>query len=459
MPDPITVRLLELYRIGLGPSSSHTVGPMRAAGFFREACIRRGLVPDRLGVDLKGSLSATGRGHATDKAILAGLHGWEPESCDIDAVQALPQTLAADPRIPWAEGMTRAHPDDVRFLRFSEYKDDVLPHPNTMVFRALAGREVVFEQTWCSVGGGFVVLAGAEIPRDRSGPPAAQPHPFHDCASLAAAARSIGGTFGDVVLANEEAWDSRPGETTAGLDRVWDAFRACITRGLQQEGELPGGLGVRRRAAEMLRRVEDSRVEGVYEPVARAQAYALAINEENAAGGRVVTAPTNGAAGILPAVLVEEAERLELDREAIHNALATAGAVGILVKTHASISGAEVGCQGEVGTATAMAAAALCQILGGDVIQVENAAEIAIEHNLGLTCDPINGLVQAPCIERNAMGVAKAWSAAYLSLHSVVSPVVSLDRVIQVMKRTGDDMRSEYKETGEGGLAVSLPEC
>ncbi len=187
---------------------------MRAAGFFREACIRRGLVPDRLGVDLKGSLSATGRGHATDKAILAGLHGWEPESCDIDAVRALPQPLTADPRIPWAEGTTRAHSDDVRFLRFSEYKDDVLPHPNTMVFRALAGREVVFEQTWCSVGGGFVVLAGAEIQRDRSGPPAAQPHPFHDCASLAAAARSIGGTFGDVVLANEEAWDSWLGETT-----------------------------------------------------------------------------------------------------------------------------------------------------------------------------------------------------------------------------------------------------
>lgn len=459
MPDPITVRLLDVYRIGLGPSSSHTVGPMRAARFFREACLERGIRPDRIEVDLKGSLSATGRGHASDQAILAGLHGWQPQDCDIDAVHALPATLAADPRIPWGEATTRVHPDDVRFLSFREYKGETLPHPNTMVFRARAGGDVVFEQTWCSVGGGFVSLAGADIVQDRAEPAAAPRYPFHDCSSLVQTAESMGGTLGDVVLANEAAWETRPGETADGLDRVWDAFGACIARGLRSTGELPGGLGVKRRAAEMLRRVEDAQIEGVYAPVARAQAYAFAVNEENAGGGRVVTAPTNGAAGILPGVLLEAAERLELDRSTIHNALATAGAVGILVKTHASISGAEVGCQGEVGTATAMAAAALCQILGGDVTQVENAAEIAIEHNLGLTCDPIGGLVQAPCIERNAMGVAKAWSAAHLSLHSVVSPVVSLDRVIQVMKRTGDDMRREYKETSEGGLAVSLPEC
>jgi L-serine dehydratase len=240
---------------------------------------------------------------------------------------------------------------------------------------------------------------------------------------------------------------------------VWAAFKACISRGLSHKGDLPGGLGVKRRAGELLSRIESGRVEPAYAHIARAQAYAFAINEENAAGGRVVTAPTNGAAGIVPAVLVEFAERTLLVPEQVRNALATAAAVGMLVKTHASISGAEVGCQGEVGTATAMAAAALCQLLGGSVVQVENAAEIAIEHNLGLTCDPIKGLVQAPCIERNAMGVAKAWSAAQLSLHSVVSNVVSLDRVIQVMKRTGDDMRREYKETSEGGLAVSLPEC
>jgi L-serine dehydratase len=328
-----------------------------------------------------------------------------------------------------------------------------------MVLRAYGGDRVLLEQTWCSVGGGFVRRA-ADVGNDFSAPPPAPPiHPFWDATSLVARAPELGGTMGDVVLANEAGWETRPGEVGEGLDRVWDAFRKCIGRGLERRGELPGGLGVKRRAADMLARVEAKAVEQAYRHIARAQAYAFAVNEENAAGGRVVTAPTNGAAGIVPAVLVEVSERLALSRDRIRNALATAGAIGMLVKTHASISGAEVGCQGEVGTATAMAAAALCQILGGDVKQAEVAAEIAIEHNLGLTCDPIKGLVQAPCIERNAMGVAKAWSAAQLSLHSVVSNVVSLDRVIKVMKRTGDDMRREYKETSEGGLAVSLPEC
>jgi L-serine dehydratase len=273
------------------------------------------------------------------------------------------------------------------------------------------------------------------------------------------AATSAGLSIGQVVLANEAAWEARPGEVAEGLERVWAAFQACIRRGLAHEGELPGGLGMRRRAKDLMQRVEDGRVEPAYSHVARAQAYAFAVNEENAAGGRVVTAPTNGAAGIVPGVLVETAERLGLSRGRIHRALATAGAIGMIIKTHASLSGAEVGCQGEVGSATAMAAAALCEIQGGDVGRVEYAAEIAIEHNLGLTCDPLKGLVQAPCIERNAMGVAKAWSAAQLALHSDGRHVISLDRVIRVMKRTGDDMRREYKETSEGGLAVSLPEC
>jgi L-serine dehydratase len=432
---------------------------MRAAGFFRQECLERGIFPARVEVDLKGSLAATGRGHHSDLAILAGLHGWDPETCDIDALQALPATLAADPVIPWGEGETRVDHDAVRFLPFREYKDEALPHANTAVFRACSGERAVFQQTWISVGGGFVRPAGAEVAAGRVEPARAPRCPFHDCTSLVAAAAGIGGTLGDVVLANEADWEDRPGETAERLDRVWAAFNDCIARGLAQRGELPGGLGVKRRAAEIVRRIESGRVQDAYVPVARAQAYAFAVNEENAAGGRVVTAPTNGAAGVVAGVLVEAAERMGLDRETIHNALATAGAVGMLVKAHASISGAEVGCQGEVGTATAMAAAALCQILGENVRQVENAAEIAIEHNLGLTCDPIRGLVQAPCIERNAMGVAKAWSAAQLALHSVVHPVVSLDRVIRVMKRTGDDMRREYKETSEGGLAVSLPEC
>jgi len=456
MSAPITVRLLEIFRIGLGPSSSHTVGPMRAAAFFREGCLARGIVPERVEVNLMGSLSATGHGHLTDRAVLAGLHGWEPETVDLDAFHGVTETLAKDPRVPWGKGTTEVRPEAVRFLRYAEYKHEELPHPNTMRLYARKGEERLFEETWCSVGGGFV-----RRPEDPVSPPppAAPLHPFHDGRTLIARAKELKGTLGDVVLANEQNWETRPGEVAQGIDRVWAAFQACISRGLERKGELPGGLGVKRRAADLLSRVETGKVERVYRHIARAQAYAFAINEENAAGGRVVTAPTNGAAGIVPAVLVEFAERSMLHPDVIRNAIATAAAVGMIVKTHASISGAEVGCQGEVGTATAMAAAALCQLMGGDVKQVEVAAEIAMEHNLGLTCDPIKGLVQAPCIERNAMGVAKAWSAAQLAIHSVVSNVVSLDRVIAVMKRTGADMRREYKETGEGGLAVSLPEC
>jgi len=440
MSDPITLRLLDIYRIGLGPSSSHTVGPMRAAAAFRESCIERGIVPQRVETELLGSLSATGRGHGTDKAVLAGLHGWDAETCDVDAFQALMDEPATT---IWSDGSVVLHPEDVRFLRYAEYKHEELPHPNTMRFTALRDGESVLQELWCSIGGGFIRRADRE---DVETP-------------LPATARTRNGTLGDIVLANETAWEETPGQVAEGLDHVWDAMRACVRRGLEREGELPGGLGVGRRAAALLRNVESGQVEAGYAHIARAQAYAFAVNEENASGGRVVTAPTNGAAGIVPAVLIEAADRLELDRATIHNALATAAAIAKLVKTHSSISGAEVGCQGEVGTATAMAAAALCQILGGGPRRVEIAAEIAIEHNLGLTCDPMHGLVQAPCIERNAMGVAKAWSAAQLSLHGTMQEIVSLDRVIKVMKRTGDDMRREYKETSEGGLAVSLPEC
>jgi len=458
MVSPIGVRLLDVFQIGLGPSSSHTVGPMRAAARFRKACLARGIVPDSIVCELKGSLSATGRGHGTHQAVLAGLHGWAPETCDIDVVHALPERLAADATVVWGDATVAIPPDSVRFLPYAEYKGETLPHPNTMVFKALDGQRTVFEQTWCSIGGGYVRDA-EHVADSLPTPPEPPLHAFYDATTLLECAQAIDGTFGDVLLENERAWAGGLEAVEAGLDRVWDAFRACIGRGLDREGELPGGLGVQRRAADLLGRVERGAVERAYAHIARAQAYAFAVNEENAAGGRVVTAPTNGAAGIVPAVLVEAAERLSLPPDTIRNALATAGAVAMLVKTHASISGAEVGCQGEVGTATAMAAAALCQILGGTLAQVENAAEIAIEHNLGLTCDPIRGLVQAPCIERNAMGVAKAWSAAQLSLHCTLQSVVSLDRVVQVMKRTGDDMRREYKETSEGGLAVSLPEC
>ncbi len=461
MSAPITTRLLGLYRIGPGPSSSHTVGPMRAARYFREAALARGLRPARLQVALKGSLSATGRGHGTDRAVLAGLAGWRPDTCDIDALRALPETLAAGREIAWGDGHLRLATDDVVFLPYAAYRGEVLPHPNTMVCRAFDGDGALcFEQTWCSVGGGFVrEVHGEGAPTEAVLPPPR--HAYANAADLVAVADRTGRSIGALVLENEAAWAGDEEAVPRALDHVWAAMGACIRRGLAGAGALPGGLGLRRRARELFARVEAGAVDGGYSDLARAQAYALAVNEENAAGGRVVTAPTNGAAGIVPAVLTEATERMGLDRARVQRALATAGAFGGIIKTHASLSGAEVGCQGEVGSATAMAAAALCEILGGAPAAVAAAAEIAMEHNLGLTCDPLRGLVQAPCIERNAMGVAKAWSAAHLALHATAEPLISFDRVIQVMKRTGADMRREYKETGEGGLAVAvnLPEC
>ncbi|MEZ6008072.1 MAG: L-serine ammonia-lyase [Planctomycetota bacterium] len=457
---PIRTRLLHVYRIGPGPSSSHTVGPMRAAAAFRQRLIESGARVRRFRVDLKGSLSATGKGHGTDRAVLGGLLGWDPETCDPDALRKLPETLAADPETPWPAGGTlRLEPEDVRLLPYRAYRSERLPHPNTMRLTARTGsRQVIADTTWVSLGGGFIdEIDGPGGDRDAELPDPALP--FADAASLAHAARSLGGTLGAVVLANEAAWENDPRLARHGLRRVWKAMGASIERGLSTRGELPGGLGMRRRARDLAERVEGGHVELGYRHIARAQSYAFAISEENADGGRVVTAPTNGAAGILPAVLREATERLDLDEERVVDALATAAAIAMLIKAHASLSGAEVGCQGEVGSATAMAAASLCELLGGSIDQVAYAAEIAIEHNLGLTCDPLKGLVQAPCIERNAMGVAKAWSAAQLALHSDGKHLISLDRVIRVMRRTGEDMRREYKETGEGGLAVSLPEC
>ncbi|MHC4818060.1 MAG: serine dehydratase beta chain, partial [Planctomycetota bacterium] len=266
----ITLRLLDLFRIGLGPSSSHTVGPMRAAARFRGTCLEQKIVPERVTVDLKGSLSATGRGHATDQAVLAGLHGWDPETCDLDAVHALPTTLARNPRIPWGDGQTKLRPEDIRFLPY--HPGEALPHANTMVCKAEQGQTVVFEQVWCSVGGGFVRLADSPD-SDFSATPARPPRlPFRDTQTLLAHADEMGGTLGDVVLENETGWEDEPGEVAAGLDKVWDAFRACISRGLDRRGELPGGLGVKRRAGDLLDRVETGVVGPAYRHIARAQA-------------------------------------------------------------------------------------------------------------------------------------------------------------------------------------------
>lgn len=451
--EPITISLFDMFRIGPGPSSSHTVGPMRAAGRFRRDCLSEGVVPHRLRVVLQGSLSATGIGHGTDRAVLAGLCGEEPETCDADGLRGRKARLAAHPEIAWGDARVALHPEDVELERPASIAG--LPHPNTMILRAFDADGVLLrEDTYCSVGGGFVQRAadvGQGVTRDRR-----PVLPFHDGESLLAAAHGADLSIGGVVLQNERTWSS---DVDTRLEAILAEFEECIRRGLAASGELPGGLGVLRRAGTMMERVNKGQVAPDYAPIARAQAYAFAINEENADGGRVVTAPTNGAAGIFPAVLVEAMQRMQLPRERIYQAIATGGAIAMVIKTHASLSGAEVGCQGEVGSATAMASAALCELMGGSAQQVENAAEIGLEHNLGLTCDPIKGLVQAPCIERNAMGVAKAWSAAHLALAAPGRGVVTLDRVIRVMRRTGLDMRAEYKETSEGGLAVAFPEC
>ena len=310
---PLTTRLLHLYRIGPGPSSSHTLGPMRAARFVREEALARGIVPSRARVELMGSLSATGVGHHTDRAVLAGLQGWDPATCDVDALDLLPTTLAANPTIAWGNGTMELRPEDVVFVRFGAAAE-ALPHPNTLVFRLLGpNEETLFEETWCSVGGGFVGTADGSRGDLDVAPPTPPLHPFHDGASLLAEAARTGLGFGDLVLANERAWATREGEVEERLDQVWTVMRACIRRGLERRGDLPGGLGVRRRAAAIYDRVRDGRIDTGYAHIARAQAYAFAVNEENAAGGRVVTAPTNGAAGILPAVLAEVEDRMSLD--------------------------------------------------------------------------------------------------------------------------------------------------
>jgi L-serine dehydratase len=452
---PITISLLELFRIGPGPSSSHTVGPMRAAGRFRRECIAAGIVPHQLQVELQGSLSATGRGHGTDRAVLAGLMGQEPELCDCDALQALTATLAKDPSIEWVGCQVRLHPKDIVFQDLRTQNSADLPHPNTLICRAFAENgNLLHEVAYCSIGGGFVIPAakiGQPVERNRH-----LIHEFHDGESLLAVAKASNLSIGEVILSNERAWHP---DIEQQIDVIIEAFEQCIARGLQRTGELPGGLGMQRRAHDLFARLAAGEVSSEYSSIARAQAYAYAINEENADGGRVVTAPTNGAAGIFPAILLEAKQRLNLSSQQVYQAMGTGAAIAMVIKTHASLSGAEVGCQGEIGSATAMAAAALCEILGGNPDQVENAAEIGLEHNLGLTCDPIKGLVQAPCIERNAMGVAKAWSAAQLARHTDGRGVVSLDKVIRVMRRTGLDMGRAYKETSMGGLAVAFPEC
>ena len=450
--------MFDLFRIGIGPSSSHTVGPMLAAArFVREMPAE--FQAERLRVELFGSLALTGKGHATDTAVVLGLLQQRPDKVDPDQIPALVAGMAARMRIALPGGRVVAFDPaaDIVFL-----KRERLPrHPNGMRFTAGGDGGIVFSRVYYSVGGGFIVTD-----EEPQGPAfaaeTAVPYPFTTAAQLLSMAEAAELSIAELQRANERAFRTNA-EISAGIAGIWDAMRACVARGLREHGELPGGLRVRRRApglyARLLARHGANELD-VLQGMDWVNLYALAVNEENAAGGRVVTAPTNGAAGIIPAVLhYYDRFVAGASLEGIETFFLAAAAVGALIKRNASISGAEVGCQGEVGSACAMAAAGLAAALGGTNGQVENAAEIGLEHNLGLTCDPIGGLVQIPCIERNALASVKAINAARLALHGDGSHFVSLDQVIHTMRETGQDMDSKYKETSEGGLAVNVIAC
>ena len=447
------VGVLELFRIGVGPSSSHTVGPMRAARRFATEAVAAGGHVTGLRVELYGSLAATGVGHGTVPAIVAGLTGADPETVDPDQLAALPEQCRESGRLRLAGASEIEFSIDRDIVLLA---DELLPgHPNGMRFTTHGDHPIVVE--YYSVGGGFVATA-AELGAPMSGGDGVElPFPFASGDELIGSCRSNGISVAELAMANESA--RRPdGDVRLALGEIWRAMRQCVDRGCATDGVLPGGLGVKRRAAAMHRSLTD-RV-GSPDPLSAldwVNLWALAVNEENAAGGRVVTAPTNGAAGIVPAVLHYYRHFVPgADDDGVVDFLLAAGAIGALFKMNASISGAEVGCQGEVGSACAMAAAGLTQVLGGSPGHVENAAEIALEHNLGLTCDPIGGLVQVPCIERNAMGAIKAINASRLALQGDGTHLVSLDEAIETLRQTGRDMLDSYKETARGGLAVTF---
>ena len=453
--------VFELFKIGVGPSSSHTVGPMKAAGAFADGLVATGAI-DRVAaveVALLGSLAFTGRGHATDKAVILGLSGEKPDTVEPDAAEALAAEARETGRLKLAGRRSIAF-DPATAIAF----DTATPaprHPNTLRLVARdAGGAALAEETWLSIGGGFIVRDGAG--EDKSATGARLPHPFRSGAELLARAREAGLSIAGLMRLNEAAL--RPeSEVEAHVERIIEVMFACVDRGLTQSGPLPGGLKVMRRAKAIHDRlVEASRrnFHPAHEIMDFVSVYAMAVNEENAAGGRVVTAPTNGAAGVIPAVMRYYRDHCEgSTRSGLADFLLTATAIGSLFKLNASISGAEVGCQGEVGVASSMAAAGLSAALGGLNGQIENAAEIAMEHHLGMTCDPIGGLVQIPCIERNAFGAVKAIAAASLALHGDGTHRVSLDSVVATMRQTGADMQSKYKETSLGGLAVNFVEC
>ena len=466
------VSVFDLFKIGIGPSSSHTVGPMRAARQFALRLREQNLLnqTQRVQGELFGSLGLTGKGHGSDKAVLLGLEGEEPDQID---PATIPDRLA---HIREGERLKLLGEREVDFVEKRDllFHKKALPfHPNGMIFTAFAqDGTALLQKTYYSVGGGFVVDEAASGSADGAvrvkQDDTPLPYPFTTALQLLDLSHTHDLSIAEIMLANEQAWRSEE-EIRAKLLHIWAVMQACIANGCQGEGILPGGLKVPRRAAALYDKLHASQDSGdPLEVMDWVNVYAIAVNEENAAGGRVVTAPTNGAAGIIPAVLnywwhfrapQDEPENQRAREDGVINFLLTAGAIGILYKENASISGADVGCQGEVGVACSMAAGALAAVLGGTTGQIENAAEIGMEHNLGLTCDPIGGLVQIPCIERNAMGAVKAINAARMALRGDGTHFVALDKVIKTMRETGRDMKTKYKETARGGLAVNVIEC
>jgi L-serine dehydratase len=456
----MAISIFHLFSIGIGPSSSHTVGPMRAASRFSELCESDNLLDDActIKIDLYGSLALTGKGHGTDLAVLLGLEGEHPESVDPNSIEPRMEQIKASKIINFC-GKKRV-PYVLIF-----HKDKQLPfHPNGMRISLISKEENdLISKTYYSIGGGFI-LSHEEVVEDRhlGEDNHSIPFPYRTAAELVHHCEEQSKSIEQIVMENEKTWRSEQEVRTEAL-KIWSVMQECTKRGCQNEGILPGGLKVHRRAAALLRNLERRKKEGRVHPAQVMQwvsLWALAVNEENAAGGRVVTAPTNGAAGVIPSVLHYYLNFTENPSDdGIISFLLTAGAVGILYKVGASISAAEMGCMGEVGVACSMAAAGLTAALGGSISQIENAAEIGMEHNLGLTCDPVMGLVQIPCIERNTMGAVKAINASLLALEGEGYFRVSLDQVIKTMRQTGKDMQSMYKETSLGGLAVNVPEC
>lgn len=460
----MALSIFDLFKIGVGPSSSHTVGPMVAANRFLAS-----LTPEQFDqvanvkVGLYGSLAMTGKGHATDVAVMVGLLGEKPDEVDPDQVPVYVERILA------SETLNLGGRKEIPFIKDTHlpfYFGESLPkHPNGMRFQAFDAAGVILkEMIYYSVGGGFVLSDDEADERGRGKAVAtvSLKYPFENGKELLAVAEQNGLSIADVVIQNEVAWRS-PEEVDAGLMRIWQVMNDCIDRGCRETGVLPGGLNIRRRAHALRKELTDKPEAGLKDQLTVMDwinLYAMAVNEENAAGGRVVTAPTNGAAGVIPAVLAYYVRFVpRSDDQGIKCFLATAAAIGMLYKKNASISAAEVGCQGEIGVACSMAAGALCAVMGGSNRQVENAAEIGMEHNLGLTCDPIGGLVQVPCIERNTMGAVKAINAARLALRGTGEHHVSLDSVIETMRQTGVDMQDKYKETSTGGLAVNVVAC